>query len=85
MFKKPEVTSLKLPEVTCLKSRIDILEKCEICSRIATKTPDRRHWRRVGVFIVKSEISYLFPVIVLLTLTWQMLKKTLRSLFMDGV
>ena len=84
MFKKPEVTSLKLPEVTCLKSRIDILEKCEICSRIATKTPDRRHWRRFGVFIVKSEI-YLFPVVVLLTLTWQMLKKTLRSLFMDGV
>ena len=38
-----------------------------------------------GVFIVKSEIFYLFPVVELLILTWQMLKKTLWSLFMDGV
>ena len=26
--------------------------RCEICSKLATKTPERRHWCRSGVFIV---------------------------------
>ena len=28
---------------------------CEICSMFMIKTPERRHWRRCGVFIVNFE------------------------------
>ena len=28
---------------------------CEICSKLTVKAPERRHWRRSGVFIVNSE------------------------------
>ena len=34
--------------------------KCEICSRLTIKTPERRHWHSSGVFIVNFEhISHL--------------------------
>ena len=34
--------------------------RCEICSKLTIKTPERRHWRRSGVFIVSFEhISHL--------------------------
>ena len=34
--------------------------RCEICSKFPIKTPERRHWRRFGVFIVNFEyISHL--------------------------
>ena len=34
--------------------------RCEICLKLTVKTPERRHWRRSGVFIVNSKhISYL--------------------------
>ena len=34
--------------------------RCEICSTLAVKKPERRQWRRSGVFIVKFEhISHL--------------------------
>ena len=29
--------------------------RCEICSKLTIKTPERRQWRRSGVFIVNSE------------------------------
>ena len=29
--------------------------KCEICSKLTIKTPERRQWRRSGVFIVNFE------------------------------
>ena len=29
--------------------------RCEICSKLTIKTPERRHWRRSGVFIVNFE------------------------------
>ena len=29
--------------------------RCEICSKLTIKTPERRHWRRFGVFIVNFE------------------------------
>ena len=29
--------------------------RCEICSKITSKTPERRQWRHSGVFIVKFE------------------------------
>ena len=28
---------------------------CEICSKLAIKTPERRHWRLSGVLIVNFE------------------------------
>ena len=37
--------------------------RCEICSKLTIKTPERRHWRRSGVFIVNFEhISHLVLV-----------------------
>ena len=41
----------------------------EICSKLTIKTPERRHCRRSGVFIVNFEhTSHLFLVFLLLTL-----------------
>ena len=46
---------------------------CEICSKLTTKTPERRQFRRSGVFLVNFEdISHLVLVSVLLTLNKQM-------------
>ena len=43
--------------------------RCEICSKLTIKTPERRHWRRSGVFIVNFEhILHLVLVFLLLTL-----------------
>ena len=44
-------------------------KSCEICLKLAIKIPERRHWRRSGVFIVNPEyISHLFLVFLWLTL-----------------
>ena len=44
--------------------------KCEICSNLTLKTPERR--RPSGIFSVKFEhISYLVLVFLLLTLSWK--------------
>ena len=46
--------------------------RCEICSKLTIKTPERRR-RRFGVFIVNFEhISHLALVLLFLTLSWQM-------------
>ena len=43
--------------------------RCEICSKLTIKTPERRYWRLSGVFIVNFEhISHLVLVFLLLTL-----------------
>ena len=43
--------------------------RCEIYSKLTIKTPERRQWRRSGVFIVNFEyISRLALVFLLLTL-----------------
>ena len=43
--------------------------RCEICSKLIIKTPERRHWRRSGFFIVNFEhISDFILVFLLLTL-----------------
>ena len=43
--------------------------RCEICSKLTINTPERRHCRRSGVFIVNFEhISHLVLVFLLLTL-----------------
>ena len=41
-----------------------------MCSKSAIKTPERRHWRHSGVFIVSFEhVSYLVLVFLWLTLS----------------
>ena len=43
--------------------------RCEVCSKLI-KTPERRQWRRSGVFIVNFEhISHLVLVLLLVTLS----------------
>ena len=47
----------------------NIRTRRKICSKLAIKTPERRHWRRSSVFIVNSEhILNLALVFLLLTL-----------------
>ena len=44
--------------------------RCEICSMLTMKTPERCQWRRSGVFILNFElISHLVLVFLLLTLS----------------
>ena len=44
-------------------------KRCEIRPKLTLKTPERRHWRRSGVFMVNFEhTSHLFLVFLLLTL-----------------
>ena len=44
--------------------------RCEMCSKLTLKIPERRHWRRSGVGIVNFElISHLDLVFLLLTLS----------------
>ena len=48
--------------------------RCEICSKLTIKTPERCQGRRSGVFIVNFEhISHLIPVFLLLTLNMSLL------------
>ena len=43
-------------------------KRCEICSKLPLKTPDRFYWRHSGIFIVNFEhISHLSLMFVLLT------------------
>ena len=41
-------------------------KRCEICSKLTTKTPRRRHWRPSGVFIINFEHNSLSFVVFLL-------------------
>ena len=55
---------------------------CKICSKLAIKTPERRQWRRSGVFIVNFEhISRLVLVFLLLISSWQNPIKTLVNIY----
>ena len=46
--------------------------RCEICSKLTIKTPERRQQRRSGVFILNFEhISHFVLVSLLLTLKMQ--------------
>ena len=43
--------------------------RCEICSKLTIKIPERRQWRRSGIFLVNFEhILHLVLVFLLLTL-----------------
>ena len=44
--------------------------RCEICSKLTIKTPERRQWRHSDIFVVNFEhISHFVVVFLLLTLT----------------
>ena len=44
--------------------------RCEICSELTIKSPERRHWRHSVVYFVNYEhISHLVLVFLLLTLS----------------
>ena len=57
-------------------NNINTRTRCELCSKLTIKTPERRHWCRwcgSGVFIFNFEhISHLVPLFLLLNLIWQM-------------
>ena len=51
------------------------IKRCEICSKLTTKIPERRHRRRSGIFIVNFEhISQNFEHISQLVLVFLLLK-----------
>ena len=55
-------------------SNTNARKRCKLCSELTTKIPERRHWRRSGVFILNFEhISHLFLVFPLLTLNMKIL------------
>ena len=48
--------------------KVNKRKTCETCSKLIIKTPELRHWRRSGVFIVNlKHISHLFLVFDCLT------------------
>ena len=52
-FRSSDCWELTQLTFTCLKSTIETLEKmCDICSKLTTKTPELRQWRRSDVFFV---------------------------------
>ena len=56
-------------------------KKCEICSKLTIKTPEWRHRRHFGVYIVNFElISHIVLVLLLLTLNMQILAGKSRLL-----
>ena len=67
----PEFSLIIFPSGICLLkvNNRNTRTRCEICSKLTINTPERRQWRRSGVFIVNFEhISHLVLVFLLLTL-----------------
>ena len=59
---------------TCSKSKETLEKRCEICSKLIIKSPEQRHWRRSGGFIVNFEhILQIFRVFLLLKLNKEVL------------
>ena len=40
--------------------RVNYRNRCEICSKLTIKTPERRHWRRPGAFLLTLNIFHTF-------------------------
>ena len=65
------ISFLKNPAGICLLkvNNRNTRTRCEICPKLTIKTPERREWRRSGVFIIIfGHISDLVLVFLLLTL-----------------
>ena len=68
-------TALSQPAFTCLKliEARSTRTRCEICSKLTMKIPERCQLRRSGIFIVNFEhISHLVLVFLLLILNMQL-------------
>ena len=75
ILKHPLIDLLKQPSgyLHGQNSNNNTRTRCEICSELRIKTPERHHWRRSGVFIVNFEHNlHLVLVFLLLTLNRQM-------------
>ena len=63
-----------------LEVNINTRARCELCSKLTIKRPERRQWRRSGFWIVNFEhILRLALVFLLLTLSGWILAKTFRT------
>ena len=50
--------------LTCLIHNRNTAKRCEICSKLTIKAPERRQWCRSGVFIVTFEhFSHFFSIV----------------------
>ena len=57
---KPWQNKILTPGIYLLKvNNRSIKRRCEICSKLTVKTPERRHWRRSRVFINFVHFSHL--------------------------
>ena len=79
--------SRHLPALNCNRNT---RTRCEICSKLTIMTPERRQWRRYGVFTVNFEhISHLVLVFILFTLKMQLLPGELslqtKPLLVDSI
>ena len=62
-------TSLETVPASSYQLKGNNRTRCEICSKFLIKTPERRQWRRSGVFILNFEhILHFVLVFLLLTL-----------------
>ena len=52
-------------------------KRCEMCSKLTIKTPERHYWHSYGIFIIFEYILLLFLVFLLLTLNRQVLARYL--------
>ena len=69
LFTRADVSSVPTSIYLFKVNNSNIRKRCEICSKLTIKTPERRQCRRSGVFIFNFErISHLFLVFLLLTL-----------------
>ena len=73
-IKQTTEASVILVGIYLLKvNKKNIRTRCEICSKLTIKIPERRHWRRSGVFSVSFEhILHLVLVFLLLTLNMKL-------------
>ena len=78
-----KVFQKNLSPLTCSKwTNSNTRKKCEMCSKLTTKTQQRHYWHHSGVFIVKFEhILLIFLVLRLLTLNRQMFAGSIKHLF----
>ena len=60
-----KITVSSQPTFYLFKSNRNIRKRCEICSKLTIKTPERRQLRRLGVF---EHVSHFLLVFLLLTL-----------------
>ena len=67
-------TCLVISQLAFTCSKLTMETRCEICSKLTIKTPERRHWCCCGALIVNVDhFSHLVLLFLLLTLNMLML------------